>query len=257
MLKVGLSSNFLHPDPERKLYKNKRILFAEEQMLHFFLKRNILPILIPTVPSVQLVPSIVSQLDGLMVTGGDDVSPHSYGEAAMKPEWSGDPFRDQYEMKLIESAMNGNIPVMGICRGIQILNVFFGGTLYQDIETQLDKAHKHRCWEKYEQWFHQVHIEKNGSLLREAFPEKDQLTVNSVHHQAIKDLGKDLLVEARSAEDKLIEAVSLNPENSSWPDRFVLGLQWHPEFFDREELHHQAARILDLFVHAIETRKKA
>ncbi|MCB0326791.1 MAG: gamma-glutamyl-gamma-aminobutyrate hydrolase family protein [Bdellovibrionales bacterium] len=253
MLKLGLSANFFHPNPDRTLYKNKRILFAEENMLHFFLSQNCLPIMIPTNPSPEKNAELLQEIDALLITGGADLSPESYGEKALKEEWQGDAFRDQYEFDLIKKALEADKPIMGICRGIQVLNVFFGGTLYQDIETMNHSAHKHRCWQRYEEWFHKVSLQKEGCLFQALGT--SILEVNSVHHQAIKDLGKNLSIEAISTEDNIIEAIQLDPKNTDYPGRFVLGLQWHPEFFKDPTLYEQQSKIIGIFLDQAKNRK--
>ena len=161
-------------------------------------------------------------LDGLVLQGGADISPQSYGEQPLKPEWSGDRLRDAYEMELLHEFMEAGRPVLGICRGAQLINVALGGTLYQDIATQYKEPEIH-VHEDYDKHAHGITWEAGGSLAK-LYPEQGISKVISIHHQAIKALGKGLRVEARSAEDGLIEAVRLEGKP------YVLGLQWHPEF---------------------------
>jgi len=168
---------------------------------------------------------LARELDGLVLSGGSDVSPRSYRESAIRPEWEGDYVRDCYEIELVREFLDQEKPVLGICRGAQLINVAFGGTLYQDIKTQLPNALIHRHWEIYDQNVHTITFEKQSQLQR-LYPDTKAAKVNSVHHQAIKDLGKDLLIEARSLEDGLIEAIRLNSPT------YCMALQWHPEFHD-------------------------
>jgi putative glutamine amidotransferase len=169
---------------------------------------------------------LVAELDGLVLQGGSDVSPKSYGEEALKPEWSGDYIRDQYEIALVNEFRAQGKPVLGICRGIQLLNVAFGGTLYQDIPTQVPGAIQHRNWDIYDQNFHTVDL-AGGLAKLQAGPKT--VKVNSVHHQAVKGLGQGLSVEAVSAKDGIVEAVRAQ----SGP--YLLAVQWHPEFQDPQD----------------------
>lgn len=161
-------------------------------------------------------------LDGLVLQGGADISPQSYGEEPLRTEWAGDRLRDAYEMELLHEFMEAGKPVLGICRGAQLINVAHGGTLYQDIATQFEAADIH-VHDDYDRHAHAITWE-TGSGLCKLYPEQDGGKVISIHHQAIKALGRGLRVEARSAEDGLIEAVRLDGKP------YVLGLQWHPEF---------------------------
>jgi putative glutamine amidotransferase len=128
----------------------------------------------------------------------------------------------------MKEAMAKNKPVLGICRGAQLMNVAFGGTLYQDIPSQVPGALNHRNWDVYDQNFHEITFEA-GSRLEKIYSSVSARKVNSIHHQGIRDLGKDLLVEAR-APDEIIEAVRLNS------DRYVYAVQWHPEFHNSNDL---------------------
>jgi putative glutamine amidotransferase len=119
--------------------------------------------------------------------------------------------------------------VLGICRGIQLLNVARGGTLWQDLPSQLDGPTRHRHHETYDRNLHEVDLLPGTWIgdLYEVGAEPERVTVNSVHHQAVRELGDGLVVEAVSAHDGIVEAVRLDD-----PDRWVRGVQWHPEFSD-------------------------
>jgi len=160
---------------------------------------------------------------GLVLEGGSDVWPGSYGETALQERWSGDRVRDEYEKALAAAFVAERKPVLGICRGLQLLNVAYGGTLYQDIATQRPDAISHREASLYDRHFHEVEFVP-GSRLATLHAGVERAKVNSVHHQAIKDLAPGFVVEARSVPDGLIEAVR-RPG-----DLFVAAVQWHPEF---------------------------
>jgi putative glutamine amidotransferase len=161
-------------------------------------------------------------LDGLVLHGGADVWPGSYGEQPLRPEWNGDRLRDAYEIALVQAFEAAGKPVFGICRGLQLINVAHGGTLYQDIATQKPGARTHRDAEAYDLNFHEVDIvpgTRLAQLLRET-----RHKINSVHHQGIKDLAPGFTVEATSPDDGIIEAIRYT--GGPW----VSAVQWHPEF---------------------------
>ena len=136
----------------------------------------------------------------------------------------GDRKRDLYEIHLIELALERNLPILGICRGMQLLNAFYGGTLYQDLETQLKPSIVHRDAIRYDSVHHSVEHTKD-SLLAEVYKTRSML-VNSVHHQGAKTLGQGLIVESICPDKNLIEAFRYRNLN----EQFVWAVQWHPEF---------------------------
>jgi putative glutamine amidotransferase len=178
------------------------------------------------------VEAALAGLDGLMMTGGEDVAPTRYGEQALPSVVEVDPGRDEFELGLVAAARTRNMPILAICRGVQLLNVAYGGTLVQDIPSQLTGALEHRLSVPPHQPYslaHEVWIEKDSLLLklmRERLIDLDTCEVNSRHHQALKTVASGLFVSA-TAPDGVIEAVE-DPAA-----RFCLGVQWHPENFWR------------------------
>jgi len=164
------------------------------------------------VPSVNLD---MEHFSGLLLTGGGDVDPALYGEERHPKTEESDRERDDVEIKLLQQALARDLPVLAICRGLQIVNVMHGGTLSQHIE-----AHEHRTDERSAP-AHNIKIERNTLLA--AIAGTDCWKVNSRHHQAIKTLGAGLRVSAVDPRDETIEAIE-RPDK-----RFVLGVQWHPE----------------------------
>jgi putative glutamine amidotransferase len=182
-----------------------------------------LAVMVPAPEPLARVGEYAQWLDGLVLMGGSDLWPGSYGETPLQERWSGDRIRDEYEIALAQAFVAAGKPVFGVCRGLQLLNVAFGGTLYQDIATQRPEAVKHRDAALYDQLFHPIAIEP-GTRLASLYPSSLRATVNSVHHQGIKDLARDFTVEARCPDDGTIEAVRWRGPS------YVAAVQWHPEF---------------------------
>lgn len=170
-------------------------------------------------------------IDGLMLTGGDDVAPSRYGEAADATVTEAEPGRDEFEIALVLAARKRNLPILAICRGIQVLNVACGGTLVQDIPSQITGALTHSLAVPQHESYalaHEVWVDKDSllaRLMRERLVD-EALEVNSRHHQAVKQVAPGLVVTA-TAPDGVIEAI----EDPAAP--FCLGVQWHPENFFR------------------------
>ncbi len=225
LLRIGISACFFHPDPARNVFSRKTLLYFEESLVQWVERGGAMPVLVPTAAGTFTLDDFVASIDGLILHGGADLAPQSYGEEPLRPEWGGDAIRDAYELALLRACRKAEKPLLGVCRGLQVINVAFGGTLYQDIVTLHPGKKAHRDREVYDQLFHDVRIEK-GSWMEAAYSVPSG-RVNSVHHQGIKRLGADLVAEAYSTEDDIVEAVRANDGGS-----FVAGVQWHPEFMD-------------------------
>ena len=226
-LKIGISACFFHADPQRPIFKGKTLQYLEQSLGHWVMSQGALAFVVPAPADsgpVSLA-DLAAEMDGLVLQGGSDVAPESYGEKPIRPEWKGDYIRDQYEIALVREFIKQGKPVLGVCRGAQLINVAFGGTLYQDIELQIKGAQNHRNWDIYDQNFHSIRIEP-GSGLSKLYPGMIHAKVNTIHHQALKDLGRGLRIEARSDSDGVIEAI--RHEGPA----FVFAVQWHPEFQD-------------------------
>lgn len=230
MLKIGISASFLHPSEPRAIFQGMTLQYIEQNVAHWLMQRDVLAFMVPSPDggtrregSRVTVHAYADELDGLVLMGGADVSPASYGETPLKPQWAGDRIRDDYEIALMRAFVEGGKPVLGLCRGAQVINVAMGGTLYQDIPTQRPDALRHRMQSIYEKNCHATSIVAGSGLAR-LYPGAGVVKTNSVHHQAVKDLGRDLVVEAWSEPDRIVEAVR-------WAGpSYVFGVQWHPEF---------------------------
>ncbi len=219
-LKLGISACYFHADPNRAVFKGKTLLYLERSMSEWVASKGDLPFLIPDVCDPL---RYAREMDALLLQGGSDLSPESYGEKPLKPEWSGDRVRDLYEMALVRAFVAQGKPVLGVCRGAQLLNVCFGGSLFQDIGTQKPGALTHRDWHTYDRLHHTVKTEPGSRLAQ--WMKCESFTVNTVHHQGLDRLGQGVVVEARCPDDGMVEAIRVEGAGA-----WVYGVQWHPEF---------------------------
>ena len=198
--------------------ENKRI-FLNKQYIDAVIESGGIPFVLPLTNDPKIVLKTIEQIDGLILSGGTDIDPECYGEANTGKSLEICPFRDESEEVLIRLALEADIPVLGICRGMQARFVFCGGSLIQDIPSEHGFSVIHRL-DKPEIAFHSINVEKSSPL-------SDSMgfgthTINSYHHQAVKNIAPDFSVCAVS-EDGIIE--SIYHKNK----KFVLGVQWHPE----------------------------
>ncbi|CAM3310558.1 gamma-glutamyl-gamma-aminobutyrate hydrolase family protein [Rhodothermus bifroesti] len=203
-----------------------------EEKLHFRLRRAYLdciiaagglPVVVPVTLSLEDLRTLFEQVDGVLLTGGADVDPVHYGQVPHPATYGIDPDRDRTELALVRWAVTADKPLLGLCRGLQVLNVALGGTLIQDIPSQCPHALPHdgeALGQPRTALLHEVTVQPNSRLA--ALLKQQRLAVNSLHHQAIDQLAPTLVATAH-ADDGLIEAVEVPT------CRFVLGVQWHPE----------------------------
>lgn len=230
-LRIGVSARILHPEGAQALgFRGKTLQYLETSVAHWLMAHGALVFMVPTVESGSEIRrasismrDYVNSLDGLVLQGGADVSPETYHEQPLRPEWAGDRVRDMYEIEMLWAFVFEQKPVLGICRGLQLINVAFNGSLHQDIATELPSAITHVDPALYDTLHHDVAFQPD-SLLTRLYGSDARLRVNSIHHQCIKQLGNGLVVEAVSPADGVIEAVRWTGSS------FVMGVQWHPEF---------------------------
>lgn len=181
-----------------------------------------LPMVLPYSDDRAVLEAYLERLSGLLVSGGGfDIPPEAYGETPREGLGPVKPERTRFERALVDLALARGMPVLGICGGMQLLNVALGGTLYQDIGRELPQARPHQQDHDRQHPHHPVDV-KDGTLLAEALG-RGQLMVNSTHHQAVNKVGQGLKVSA-VAPDGVVEAVELESARA-----FVVGVQWHPE----------------------------
>ena len=200
-----------------------------------------IPMILPLKAETEDLKQLVETLDGFLFTGGPDIHPFYFGEETHEKCGNVSPERDQMELSFLPLVMAAKKPVLGICRGIQLLNVGLGGTLYQDIPSQVTRefpiAHKQPF--HYVSFSHRVAITPGTRL--HTICQADSIGVNSSHHQAIKALANGLVATGKTS-DGLIEAV----EMPDYP--FFVGVQWHPEYLWPEDA--AAERLFTFFVTA-------
>ena len=178
-----------------------------------------LPVMLPVAAGAENAPHYVDMLDGLLIPGGEDVTPFLYGQEPVPQVKLIRRDKDDFEMALIRAAVAQHKPVFGICRGQQLINVTLGGTLVQDVPTQGGSISHHQDGAIPDELLHSVEIEKDSHLYK--LFGKTRLEVNTYHHQAVKEAAPDLRVVA-TAPDGIVEAIESK-------DGYVFGVQWHPE----------------------------
>jgi len=237
--RIGLSARIMHSPPRELGFPGKTLQYIEQSVAHWIMTHGAIALMVPTLSASSeitrrsiSVKDQVSALDGLVLQGGADLSPQSYGEEPLRPEWAGDRVRDLYEIELLWECVIQGKPVLGICRGAQLINVALGGTLYQDIAEQHPGAGQHQDRQLYDAFHHGIEIVP-ASHLGKLYPEQPHARVSSIHHQAICRVGRDLRVEATSPADGIIEAIRWTGSG------YLAGFQWHPEF------HHTRKDLLD------------
>ncbi|MBQ3437662.1 MAG: gamma-glutamyl-gamma-aminobutyrate hydrolase family protein [Fusobacterium sp.] len=184
-------------------------------------KSGATPFVLPLVKDEEQIENQILLIDALILSGGYDIDPYFYKEEPLEKLETLYPERDIYELKLIKFALKHKKPILGICRGFQLLNVAFGGTLYQDLSYRPNTFIKHNQSAKPSQATHSINIEENSFLFKVA--QRKEERVNSFHHLALKDVGANLEIVA-VAKDGVIEAIEYTKD-----ENFILGVQFHPE----------------------------
>jgi len=205
---------------EQGRFPGYRRSYVNEDYVKAVIAAGGVPLLLPLVHDENLIEEQMVSIDGLILSGGHDISSLIYGEQPSRKLGETLPERDQFDLKLFDIALKKEIPVLGICRGMQLMNVALGGTLYQDLDLIPGCDLKHDQYTNPSLATHDV-ILKDKSLLAEIFATKNLVT-NSFHHLAIKTLGKGFIETAHSS-DGVIEGIELAGSKK------IIGVQWHPE----------------------------
>jgi putative glutamine amidotransferase len=235
---IGVTSDSSESQAEESTGKSEPNLFLPRRYARAVEAAGGLPVILPPSTSPTTLRELVNRLDGILISGGDfDIHPSFYGEKPIEALGKLKPERTEFELELTVLALKRELPVLGICGGAQAINVALGGALYQDIATQCAHHRNHQQGAQKEIGGHRVRIEPD-TRLRQIVRRQD-LEVNTTHHQAVKRLGKGLVVNA-TAEDGLIEGIESSNHS------FLLGVQWHPEVLAPRYLSHR--RIFSFFV---------
>ncbi len=197
-----------------------------------------LPVLLPYPADEETIDALLSHMDGLLLAGGEDIHPKHFGEELLPCCGAIDEERDAFELALTKKALALRMPIFGICRGIQVLGVAMGATLFQDIETQLGiPKEKHKQTQPFDDPVHTVRFKEGGLL--ERITQTQLMPTNSMHHQAIKEAGDQLKIEGITM-DGIIEAISAVDNEA------VFGVEFHPEYL--ADYSDFAARMFTYFV---------
>jgi len=207
-----------------------------------------IPIMLPLIPARDYLDAVLAKLDGIIMSGCySDIDPKLYGEASHPKLGQRSEVRDQFDWLLLEYAHERQIPLMGICRGLQALNVFRGGNLIQDLPSQKpDNLPHDEDWNPQQPFAHDVRLAPQ-SVLNSTVKETSR-PVTSLHHQAVKEIGKGLIPIAW-APDGVIEAV----QNENLDEHYIFGVQWHPE--RTWEVDEFSLSIFQNFTHEVVKRK--
>lgn len=219
---IGIPSGLTSTTPDSPFTDWKRH-FCVDSYVQAIKKAGGIPVLLPVLTDFdnETIKAIVNKIDGLLIPGGIDVDPQFYNEQEKTECGIVNPIYDKFQIAIFKESYKRNIPVLGICRGLQLINIALGGTLYQDQSLFYRKTKiNHQVMENCRYPAHQIEIKRN-SILFDIF-QKDKLEVNSIHHQFAKNIADNLYITAKST-DGVIEG--LEDKNK----KFVLAVQWHPE----------------------------
>jgi gamma-glutamyl-gamma-aminobutyrate hydrolase PuuD len=227
---VGLSPRLLRSVPSELGFRGKTLQYLEQSVAHWVMSHGALTVMVPSFVRGGMVLDLpveaadfAERLDGLVLQGGADIHPSCYGREPLGPTHATDLVRDLFELDLLRAFIAAGKPVLGICRGMQLINVLFGGSLHQDLLEAQASRDPHVIAGAEETYRHGLMLEAGGWLSR-LHGDTLEAQVNSIHHQGVDRLGEGLRVEARS-HDGVVEAIRAE-------QGFVVGVQWHPEFHD-------------------------
>lgn len=232
---IGISGSILISKGDS--FAGYRRSYVNQDYVEAVLRANAIPFIIPFNQDLESCKEMINAVDGLILSGGHDVDPKNYGEEPLLKIGETFPERDEFDFALYRAAVESGKPVLGICRGMQIINVVNGGSLYQDLSYADFVKIKHNQGDNPKQVTHSISLEK-GTFLNGILGDEDR--VNSFHHQIVKGIAPSFRQAAKSP-DGVIEAIEKISEDS-----FVLGMQWHPEMLAADDKNMQ--NIFNCFV---------
>lgn len=219
---IGITPDLRPAKPGPSSSRGEPILLLQQRYTRALLDAGAVPLVLPITSHRTAIEKLIESVDGLVISGGNfDIHPRLYGEESIEAVGQINEERTDFELELISLALKRDIPLFGVCGGAQAINVTLGGSLYQDIDTQIPDALEHQQGSLKGRGGHRIKIYA-GTRLRQIVG-RDTLEVNTTHHQAVKKLGRGLIVNA-ATEDGVIEGIE------SKDHMFMLGVQWHPEF---------------------------
>ena len=236
---IGILTSTMYTSSERFNESNR--IFVNYSYINAIIKNGGVPLIIPPTNDASVLLPLLEKVDGILFPGGDDVDPSYYNEDPHPTIGEIRPEIDEYSFICAKYAFENEIPILGICRGLQLINDACGGTLYQDLKKKKKETILHVQRYRRDYLAHDIEIYKDTALYD--LLDGDSARINTMHHQVIKDLGEGLKVSA-VAPDGLIEAI----ENE---DASILAVQWHPE-----ELLEVAPNMNNIFTHFIDKAKK-
>lgn len=221
---IGISGSVLVDDGG--IFPGYRRSYVNEDYINAVLENNGIPFILPMNQEEEVIEQQINQIDGLILSGGHDISPERYGEEPFQKLGITSSERDSFDFILLEKAKDKNIPILGICRGAQLINVYHGGNLYQDLSYRKEKTFKHWQGHDSDSVTHSVVVNEQSKLYK--IVDANEIMVNSFHHQLIKDTPDNFLVAA-TAKDGGVEAIEAKDYS------FLIGIQWHPEMLHKKE----------------------
>lgn len=236
---IGISGSIIIDDGG--IFPGYRRSYVNDDYIDSIIRNGGIPYIIPFNEDEEVVKEQLLNVQGLILSGGHDVDPHNYGEEPKQKLGDIWPQRDKFDMQLLKLAEENKIPVLGICRGAQIINVYHGGTLYQDLSYRKEKTLKHNQNQTPTLLTHTVKTVAGTKIAK--LLGREEMQTNSFHHQLIKDVAQNFKVSAHCV-DGVVEAI----ENE---DATVIAVQWHPEM-----LHRVVPYQNNLFKYIIDNAKK-
>lgn len=218
--------------------------YVNDEYIAAVLRAGATPIILPITKDSGVIDSMLELVDGIILSGGEDVDPIYYGEEPSFKLGEVDVLRDEFDFMLLKKAAAKNMKILGICRGMQVMNVVFGGSLYQDLSHADNSYIKHNQGHSRSVPTHSINIEK-GTFINEIYGSKTR--VNSFHHQAVKDIADNYIVSSKAC-DGIVESIEHRDKN-----KFIVGVQWHPEMMSKNIKSSQL--LFDEFVDRIRREK--